>query len=73
MSTELTKFDPSKALGSPKELSAYLNRSRSAIEMALPKHLNPDRMLRIALTCFSTNPDIRKCSAQSQASTGRDT
>lgn len=65
MSTELAKFDPARPLGSPKELMGYLQKSRSAIELALPKHLNPDRMLRIALTCFSTNPDIRKCSAQS--------
>lgn len=49
----------------PKELLGYLERSRSAIEMALPKHLNPDRMMRLALTCFSTNPAIRKCTPQS--------
>jgi recombination protein RecT len=49
----------------PKELLGYLSKSRSAIEMALPKHLNPDRMMRLALTCFSTNPALRECSAQS--------
>lgn len=52
-------------LSSPKDALAYLTKSRSAIEMALPKHLNADRMIRLALTCFSTNPALRKCTAQS--------
>jgi recombination protein RecT len=33
--------------------------------MALPKHLNPDRMVRLALTCFSTTPALRQCTANS--------
>lgn len=49
----------------PADLMAYLQRSRAAIEMALPKHLNPDRMLRLALTSFSTTPALRQCSGQS--------
>lgn len=49
----------------PKQLLDFLTRSRSAIEMALPKHLNPDRMMRLALTCFSTQPALRDCSPQS--------
>jgi len=49
----------------PGELSQYLSKSRSAIEAALPKHLNPERMIRLALTCFSTNPQLRKCSMRS--------
>ena len=52
-------------VSNPKELLGFLTKSRSAIEMALPKHLNPDRMMRLALTCFSTNPALRECSAQS--------
>ena len=52
-------------LSTPKDLLSFLNRSRSAIEMALPKHLNPDRMVRLALTCFSTTPALRDCTAQS--------
>lgn len=53
------------AVRNPKDLLAYLTRSRSAIEMALPRHLNPDRMMRLALTCFSTNPALRRCTPQS--------
>lgn len=52
-------------VNNPKELLTYLTASKSAIEMALPKHLNSDRMLRLALTCFSTNEDLRRCSAKS--------
>lgn len=52
-------------VSNPKELLTFLNKSRSAIEMALPKHLNPDRMVRLALTCFSTTPALRNCTPQS--------
>lgn len=33
--------------------------------MALPRHLSADRMLRLALTCFSTTPKLRECSLKS--------
>jgi len=59
MSTELAVFKK------PADLMAYLQKSKAAVEMALPKHLNPDRMLRLALTCFSTTPKLRECSGQS--------
>ncbi len=59
MSTELTTFH------NPSQLTQYLQKSRSAIEMALPKHLNPDRMVRLAVTCFSTTPALRNCTPQS--------
>src|SRR5687768_6563763 len=49
----------------PGDLLAFLQKSKGAVEMALPKHLNADRMMRLALTCFSTNPALRKCSGQS--------
>lgn len=49
----------------PGDLLKFLEKSRPAIEMALPKHLNPDRMMRLALTCFSTNPQVRKCTPTS--------
>jgi recombination protein RecT len=49
----------------PGDLMRYLERSKSAIAMALPKHLTPERMMRLALTCFSTNPQLRNCTPQS--------
>lgn len=52
-------------LGNPKHLQDYLEKSKSAIAMALPKHLTPDRMLRLTLTAFSTTPALRNCTAHS--------
>jgi recombination protein RecT len=49
----------------PGDLLKYLEKGKSAIAMALPKHLSPERMMRLALTSFSTTPALRKCSPQS--------
>lgn len=45
----------------PATLMRFLEKSKSSIEMALPKHLNAERMMRLALTCFSTTPALQKC------------
>lgn len=52
-------------ISTPAEFSRWLERSKGSIANALPKHLNPDRMLRIAVTCFSTTPALRECSPTS--------
>lgn len=57
--TQLTKFQK------PADLMRYLETGKGAVAMALPKHLNPDRMLRLAVTCFSTTPALRNCTGQS--------
>lgn len=49
----------------PGDLKKYLESGKGAIEAALPRHLNPDRMLRLALTAFSTTPQLRQCTGQS--------
>lgn len=38
---------------------------RSALAMALPKHVTADRMARVALTALSKNPNLARCSQDS--------
>ena len=45
----------------PKMLEAF----KKEIAIALPSHLNADRMARIALTCFRQNPTLAECEPQS--------
>lgn len=42
-----------------------LMRWKSAIEQALPRHITPERMARIALTALRTNPKLAECTFQS--------
>lgn len=44
---------------------AMLKTFQAEIERALPKHLNGDRMARIALTEFRKNPNLQKCDPRS--------
>lgn len=45
----------------PKMLDAYKNH----IALALPKHMNADRMARIAMTAFRQNPKLDECAPAS--------
>lgn len=47
---------------------SFLEKLKPQMALALPKHLNADRMTRLALTAFSTNPDLQNCTPQSLAS-----
>lgn len=47
------------------EVEQFFKANREQIRMALPKHLNTDRMTRLALTALSQNPDLRKCTMRS--------
>jgi len=49
----------------PGELMKFLERSKNSITAALPKHLTADRMLRLAVTCWSTTPKLRECTPMS--------
>lgn len=42
-------------------LRNFLEKNKAQIAAALPKHLNPDRMCRLALTAFSQNRALEKC------------
>lgn len=65
MSNNSLSVTKDTVLTKPKDLSDFLAKSKQAIELALPKHLNADRMLRLTLTCFSTTPKLRNCTAHS--------
>ncbi len=49
------------------ELSTFMSRLKGQMTLALPKHMNADRMTRLALTAFSTNPDLQLCTHESIA------
>ena len=38
---------------------------REQIELALPKHMSPDRMMRVALTAINKNPKLLECTRES--------
>jgi phage RecT family recombinase len=49
----------------PGDLKKYLETAKGALTAALPSHLNAERMMRLALTSFSTTPKLRQCTGQS--------
>lgn len=44
---------------------SFLEKNKSQIASALPKHISPDRMIRLACTEFSRNPLLQKCTPTS--------
>lgn len=48
-----------------KAFQVYMQKYKSQLEMALPKHLTADRMMRLSLTAFSQNPKLQECSSNS--------
>lgn len=49
----------------PKDFPAMLEAWKPEIARALPRHLNADRMARIALTCFRNVPKLAECDPKS--------
>jgi|ERR1700678_360968 recombination protein RecT len=49
----------------PISILEKLESMKPQIAMALPRHLTPERMVRIAITCLRTNPKLAECDAQS--------
>ena len=49
----------------PKTFPGMLVAFKQQIAAALPRHINPDRMARVALTCFRLNPELGKCTPAS--------
>lgn len=49
----------------PTTLEGWLKKMKPELEKALPKHVNPDRILRIALTSIRVTPKLRSCEPMS--------
>jgi recombination protein RecT len=65
MATQQTK-EPAKPnnLGA---LSLLLEKHKDQIAMALPRHMTPERMIRVALTAVSSTPALAECTPVSIA------
>lgn len=48
-----------------KDLRTLIESSASELGRALPAHLNPERLVRIALTCIRLTPELSKCTPES--------
>ena len=63
---ETGKIQPRNGNGKKEDsLAALLQRLTPEIARALPKHVTPDRMARVALTALRTTRDLSECSASS--------
>lgn len=49
----------------PASLQTMIQKSVKELGRALPAHLTPERMVRIALTCIRLNPELSKCTPES--------
>lgn len=47
------------------KLQSFLGRNRDAIAMAVPAHVNPDRMIRSVLTAVEQKPELMNCDPRS--------
>lgn len=67
-STSLADLKAGKKPASPAtELGAFLDKLKPQMALALPQHMNANRMARLALTAFSTTPALQECTFQSIA------
>lgn len=63
--TNLQQMKSNTPVSPQSQLNHYFTKHKSQLAAALPKHLNPDRMARIAMTEFSKSPALQKCSVNS--------
>lgn len=49
----------------PQTLQALIEKSSKELGKALPEHMRPERLVRIALTCIRLNPDLGRCTPAS--------
>lgn len=61
----LRRAEPAEGDNKVTDFPSLLKRSIGEIARALPRHINPDRMARIALTAFRTTPKLKECEPRS--------
>ena len=54
-----------KADAPKNDLRALIHQMKSQFALALPKHLTPDRFMRVALTAINKNPKLLNCTKES--------
>ncbi len=52
---------PQKAASPADGLRQLLERSKQQIALALPRHVTPERMIRMAMTVFGRTPKLQQC------------
>lgn len=65
MSTPETMNKALSAQEKPRSLQTMIENSAKELARALPEHMKPERLVRIALTCIRTTPDLAKCTPES--------
>lgn len=64
----LSEHLASKAVAAPSKgrtINDLFEQMKPAIAQAIPKHLTPDRLLRIATTSIRSNPKLKSCTPES--------
>lgn len=60
-----TKANQQGVQSQPKNIYDLINAMKPEIQRALPKHLDPDRVARIAITVVRSNPKLQQCNPYS--------
>ena len=63
--SEVVKYEPKKPVQSVGILKSLLASARTQIADALPKHLDADRMIKLALIATQKNPALLRCTQES--------
>lgn len=61
----LVAYEPKKAISSPKTAKALLGRFQGQIAQILPRHMTPERMLKLVLVAVNRTPKLLKCTQES--------
>jgi len=61
MTTKTLEQAQGKQLTGKDQVKDLLEQNKDFIAQALPKHMNPDRMLRTAITAYTTTPALKEC------------